>query len=40
MHQMLLKYDWDVPAGYNPEHQAFPLPKQKDDLPLILIRRV
>ena len=39
MHQMLLKYDWDVPAGYNPEHQAFPLPKQKDDLPLILTRR-
>ncbi|NRA41936.1 MAG: cytochrome P450 [Pseudomonadales bacterium] len=36
MHQMLLRYEWEVPAGYQPEHQVFPMPKQKDDLPLRL----
>jgi hypothetical protein len=39
MHQMLLAYEWKVPEGYNPEHQVFPMPKQKDDLPLILTKR-
>jgi len=39
MHQMLLAYEWQVPEGYNPVHQIFPMPKQKDDLPLLLTRR-
>lgn len=39
MHQMLLTYEWTVPEGYDPKHQVFPMPKQKDDLPLILKRR-
>ncbi|NRB39445.1 MAG: cytochrome P450 [Pseudomonadales bacterium] len=38
MHQMLLTYEWQVPEGYAPEHQVFPMPKQKDDLPLQLKR--
>ena len=36
MHQMLLKYEWKISADYNPQHQIFPMPKQKDDLPLVL----
>ena len=36
MHQMLLNYEWSVIPGYNPKHQAVPLPKQADDLPLTL----
>ncbi|WP_194842600.1 cytochrome P450 [Endozoicomonas sp. OPT23] len=36
MHQILLKYDWNVPAGYDPKQQTFPMPKQEDDLPLSL----
>ncbi|TNF34617.1 MAG: cytochrome P450, partial [Gammaproteobacteria bacterium] len=39
LHQMLLAYEWQVPAGYNPKHQVFPMPKQADDLPLRLVRR-
>lgn len=39
MHQMLLTHEWRVPAGYRPVHQAFPLPKQADGLPLLLSRR-
>jgi cytochrome P450 len=39
MHQMLLANEWAVPAGYNPKHQIFPMPKQKDDLPLTLMAR-
>ena len=39
MHQMLLRYEWKVPEGYNPEHQVFPMPKQKDGLPLQLTLR-
>ncbi len=39
LHQMLLAYEWKVPEGYNPENQVFPMPKQKDDLPLTLIKR-
>lgn len=40
MHQMLLRYEWKVPEGYTPVQQVFPLPKQKDDLPLTLKRRL
>lgn len=36
LHQMLLNYRWKTPEGYNPVHQFVPLPKQLDDLPLIL----
>lgn len=39
LHQMLLQYEWSVPAGYNPVQQAVPMPKQADDLPLILKKR-
>jgi cytochrome P450 len=39
LHQMLLQYEWRVPEGYNPVQQAVPMPKQKDDLPLILTKR-
>jgi cytochrome P450 len=39
MNQMLLNYEWQVPDGYDPKHQVLPMPKQKDDLPLILTRR-
>lgn len=36
LHQMLLNYRWKTVEGYNPVHQYVPLPKQADDLPLIL----
>ncbi len=36
--QMLLQYKWTVPEGYTPQHQVFPMPKQKDNLPLILYK--
>ena len=39
MHQMLLSYEWQVPAGYRPVHLAFPLPRQADGLSLLLRRR-
>ena len=39
LHQMLLNYEWQTLPGYNPKHQAVPLPKQADDLQLILKRR-
>ena len=39
MNQMLLSYSWETPAGYNPAMQAVPMPKQQDDLPLMLKAR-
>ena len=39
LHQMLLKYEWGVPEGYVPVQQAVPMPKQADNLPLILKTR-
>lgn len=39
LHQMLLTYEWQTVPGYHPQHQSVPLPKQADDLPLLLRRR-
>lgn len=36
MHQFLLKYEYSLPANYEPKKQSFPLPKTADGLKLIL----
>ncbi len=36
LHQFILKYEWTLPEGYKPKHEAFPLPKTADGLPIIL----
>ncbi len=36
LHQMLLNYRWRTPEGYDPIQRTVPLPKQEDNLPLIL----
>lgn len=39
LHQFILKYEWSLPEGYVPQHEAFPLPKTKDGLPVVLKAR-
>ena len=36
LHQFLLKYEWSLPANYQPKLEAFPLPKTADGLPIEL----
>jgi cytochrome P450 len=38
LHQFLLTYRFTVSEGYNPKLMMIPMPKPKDDLPLILER--
>ncbi len=39
MHQLLLNYEYSLPADYQPKMQSFPLPKPTDNLPITLKKR-